>query len=778
MKEEFEEISFIVNPVTNPIQIKDDNTISLSEERSILDESVLEIFLEEGRELIGNIKSEWNSIQTLPSINENTLAKVKRFIHTFKGSSGMIQARKLQALSHDLETKIGDIEEGRYPWNEGKQYIDISIFNIFEWVTWIQTPEYTPIFKSLDEKDKMDIVKTIESPIKINKIEKTEDHKVSQTSFFEDIAIKLKSRNINDLLNGSGILSRSRSSIESIEEELKITSIDMAFNINKVQNLLREVQINAESQISSRKNEVEEEGGDFDPLEMDRFTKLQETTRIMAEGIDDLFNLNSQVEQLVAKHEVALNNFTKGARLVQDVAMEARLIPVDTISGKLRKIVALASKETGKQVRLDFIGDSIKIDRAVLEKIVAPLEHLIRNSVVHGIENKDTRVLQGKPEYGTITIESGSKDNFIVIACKDDGAGINTEKVKSKALELGIISKNDNLTEQETNSLIFKQGFSTADSLSGLAGRGVGMDVVKTEVEQIGGQVQLTSTKGEGTIFYLEVPLTIATSNVLVVSALNQNWVLQSTRVKQVHSVRDYILEEAYKNNIFSQGRLIHVADLLSDYLNKPKIEYFNTLVEYNLGAETIYMHVDKIRSEEGVVIRPLTFPMNKVKGIGGSAFLNNGEIGFVLKPFTLLERMLSRNKNKVKEIKVVQQLKVLVVDDSLTVRKVTGDLLRNKGVQVILAKDGLDAIEKLMEVIPDIMLVDLEMPRMNGFEFIQHVRNTPEFKATPIIMITSRTGEKHQEKAKDLGVNAYIGKPYEEQELISNIENLTKKKI
>ena len=384
---------------------------------------------------------------------------------------------------------------------------------------------------------------------------------------------------------------------------------------------------------------------------------------------------------------------------------------------------------------------------------------------------------------GTIWVEATPKEGTIVIACRDDGAGVNTEKVKQKAIEKGLLTEKEQLADYDIDMLIFKPGFSTAEAVSNIAGRGVGMDVVKTEVEQLGGQIQMVSTLGQGTSFLLEVPLTIATSQVLVVKSGDEEWALPAQHVKEVLSVKDKELEEAYLKNTYKGGQIYHLADLLSPRKMKPTVETYNTIVHFNLGGRDLFIQVDKLSSSEDVVIRPLAKPLSLVQGFSGTAYLGEGRVGLLLQPFGLLARKERTQEKKTqnavgvkREERVeVRTLTAMVVDDSLTVRKVTGDLLRSKGIRVILAKDGVDALEKLQNELPDIMLVDLEMPRMNGFELVEHIRNTPKFSHLPVVMITSRTAEKHQETAKNLGVNAYLGKPYQEKELMDQMAHWTK---
>jgi chemosensory pili system protein ChpA (sensor histidine kinase/response regulator) len=756
---------------------------TLDVERSGLDMSVLEIFLDEATQQVAELKKEWATLSTLAHVDAKDLLVFKRSIHTFKGSAGMIQANKLHALSHDLETDLDDIEEGRLDWEEGKETVRLAVNDILEWVRWIQTPEHVPMFQSKGVAEKGHASAFVPKA-EDQKEAGVAENQPAQAKAVEGM-VRLRAKSVDALLQEIGVWGDGQTSLRAQNVFLKNALKDMEEGVERMQRLLKEVQISAEAQISARRTEMEEVGGHFDPLEMDRFTRLQESTRIMAEGVDDLSGLHGQIHHIAKQTEDILQQQARGVRAAQEVVTEARLVPLDAISGKLRKIVALAAKETQKQIRLEFVGDDIRVDRAVLEKLVAPLEHLLRNAVVHGIESASVRAQHQKPEVGTIWIEAQPREDTLVLACRDDGAGVNTERVREKAVEKGWLSKNDNTPDHEVNLLIFRPGFSTAEKVSGLAGRGVGMDVVKTEVEQLGGQIQMVSTPGTGSVFLLEVPLTIATTQALIVSASDEEWALPAQHVKQVHSIRDHELKAAYQTQQFQGGRLFHLSDLLSPKDMHPRLDTYNTVIEFTLGDRTLFIQVDKLLATEDVVIRPLTKPISLVQGFGGTAYLGEGRIGLLLQPFALLARK-DRTQEALRDrplevvVDVVQQRKsdrltAMVVDDSLTVRKVTGDLLRNKGIRVILAKDGIDALEQLQNELPDILLVDLEMPRMNGFELVEHVRNTPKFSHLPVVMITSRTSEKHQETARSIGVNAHLGKPYQENELMAQIAHWTK---
>ena len=769
----------IEKPVVGVSVVKKLST--LEDEREGLDKSVLGIFLEEAEDQVKALKKEWEILGPKESVLPSDFMSFKRLIHTFKGNAGMVGAFGLHDLAHEMETEITDLEEGRLDWEDCKLGVQLGIQDMVEWVMWIQTEEYNPTF-SRKLGDGLAIV--IPKKLSVSSSIETNDSKSGKVAAVEiDAMIRLKAKNIDALLQDVGVWGSGQSALKSQNIALKNTIKDFENSVERMQKLLKEVEISAEAQISARKTEIGESGEKFDPLEMDRFTRLQEATRIMAESVADLSGLQTDFNFVAKNTEDVLQQQSRGVRSAQELLTEARLVPLDAISGKLRKVVALASKETGKSARLEITGDEVRLDRSVLEKLVGPLEHLLRNAVSHGLEGSDFRKEIGKDVVGNISIEAVHKENTIVIMCKDDGQGINTGRVLSKARERGWINDEKSLTDDEIYNFIFKPGFSTAESITGLSGRGVGMDVVKTEVELLGGRLTIESKAGKGTAFYLEVPLTIATTQALVVKAGDEEWALPAQHVKQVHAIKHDELALAYKEKNWKGAPMVYLLDLLNPKRVDPNIESYNTVIEFLQGGKSLYIHVDSLISTDDVVIRPLAKPLSLVSGLGGTAYLGEGRMGLLLQPFALFERKMrvsgsekAKIGSAVKDIGI-KKITAMVVDDSLTVRKVTGDLLRSKGFGVILAKDGVDALEKLQNEMPEIMLVDLEMPRMNGFELVEHLRNTPKFAHLPIVMITSRTAEKHQEVARKLGVNAYLGKPYQETELLDQISKWTAQK-
>jgi chemosensory pili system protein ChpA (sensor histidine kinase/response regulator) len=434
-------------------------------------------------------------------------------------------------------------------------------------------------------------------------------------------------------------------------------------------------------------------------------------------------------------------------------------------------------------VNLDIRGGAVEIDRSVLEQMAAPFEHLLRNAIVHGVEPRAERAAAGKSDTGELLVQVSQQGNEVVLQFSDDGAGLDVRRIRAKAVALGLIAGDAELSDGQAAELIFAPGFSTADTLTELAGRGVGMDVVRSEAQALGGRVTIDTQAGQGTRFTIRLPLTLAVTQVVLVASAGKTYALPSTLVEQVVQVREPDLVAAAQAGTLDAGGQLLPFHYLPALLGEgdrfePGLRSRPVLVLHSAG-ERIALQVDEVLGNREVVIKNLGPQLARVPGIAGATVLGTGDIVLILNPLAL-----GRNAGSVgmapaaAQPAPVQRPTVMVVDDSLTVRRVTQRLLEREGYRVALAKDGVDALAQLPEVRPDLMLVDIEMPRMDGFDLVRHVRGDPATAALPVIMITSRTADKHRNVALGLGVNAYFGKPFQEPVLLGAIAGLLNREM
>jgi len=467
--------------------------------------------------------------------------------------------------------------------------------------------------------------------------------------------------------------------------------------------------------------------------------------------------------------------------------MRTRMVQFSGIGPRLRRIVRQTASELSKKVDLEIIGEHSDLDRSVLDHMIAPLEHMIRNSVAHGIEHPEERLAKGKSDTGKIAISVRREGSEIIIEVTDDGAGIDLDKVRAKARKMGVIKEHDDLSDEDAMQLILESGFSTAGEVSQISGRGVGMDVVNNEIKQLGGVLLIDSSRGKGTSFRINLPFTLAINQALLVQTGDELFAVPLTSIEGIVRIASGELATRYdeKNPVIEYAAydydLKHLNTLLGGSqptFDSPEIKYPVLLV--HSGGHRLALQVEGLLGSREIVVKSVGPQISKVRGISGATILGDGRVVLILDVPTLV-RMSTGVKlvysasavEQEEEVAVSRQPTIMVVDDSITIRKVTSRMLERNNFQVLTAKDGVDAVSLLADETPDLMLLDIEMPRMDGYELATYIRNDSRLKDVPIIMITSRTGSKHRDRAISIGVNKYLGKPYQESELLEEINGL-----
>jgi len=447
----------------------------------------------------------------------------------------------------------------------------------------------------------------------------------------------------------------------------------------------------------------------------------------------------------------------------------------------LTRLVRQAAQEAGKRVDLVIEGGSGELDRQVLERMLPPFEHMLRNAVVHGIEAPDERAARGKPETGTIAVRLLREGSEVVITVEDDGAGLNISAIRAKARQMGLLRPEQDLTDEEALQLVLEPGFSTADRLTQQAGRGVGMDVVATEVKKLGGGLFIESTPGRGARFSIRLPFTLAITQALIVRVHDEFYALPVATVEGVArlskaDVQAHLTEE---QPTFEYGGHVYRFQHLGGFLGSgpsalPEADTAIPVILVRAGEHSTALVTDELVGSREIVVKSVGPQVASVRGISGATILGDGRIVIILDMGALVR---SEWRSRTADVSVRptrdDRIFALVVDDSITVRRVTQRLLERNGMRVMTAKDGVDAMALLQEHVPDVILLDIEMPRMDGYEVASHVRSDPRLADVPIIMITSRVGDKHRARAIELGVDDYLGKPYQESQLLDAVEPL-----
>jgi chemosensory pili system protein ChpA (sensor histidine kinase/response regulator) len=588
-----------------------------------------------------------------------------------------------------------------------------------------------------------------------------------------------------------------RTRIESELGQLRGSLGDLTGNLDRLRQQLRDVEFQAETQMQSRMEQAKGTEKSFDPLEFDRFTRVQELTRMMAESVNDVATVQRNLQRTVDLTEDDLVAQARQTRDLQRDLLRTRMEEFESISDRLYRVVRQAAKDSGKQVKLDIVGGSIEMDRGVLERMTPSFEHLLRNCIAHGLEHSEKRVAVKKDATGAIAITLLQDGNDVVIEFSDDGAGLNYDRIREQAISQKLISKSDILTPAETVNLIFTPGLSTAVQVTELSGRGIGLDIVRAEVIALGGRIDVSSEANKWTKFKLVLPLTTAVTQVVMMRAGSLSFGVPSHLVEVVQRSQLKEVEQAYANGYWGQaensipfywsGALLQASQRSSVPLAKT-----NPVVIFRSAGQRIAMHVDEIFGNKEVVIKNLGPQLARLPGLAGMAILVSGAVALIYNPVALAavygatvqqyspinaqsETQASHGDVVATPVSAEQQTPlILVVDDSITVRRVTQRMLQREGFRVVLAVDGLQAIEKLNQEIPAVVLSDIEMPRMDGFDLVRIIRADSKFKHLPVVMITSRIAEKHRDLAMELGVDAYLGKPYSEEGLLTVLRQHT----
>ncbi len=600
-------------------------------------------------------------------------------------------------------------------------------------------------------------------------------------------SVRVRAPLLDRLVNHAGEVSIARSRIENEVVQLKGSLGDLTENLERLRAHLRDIELQAETQISSRMEAAKAIGESFDPLEMDRFTRFQELTRMMAESVNDVATVQRSLQRTLQSTEDDLAAQARLTRDMQDDLLRTRMVEFESLSDRLYRVARQAAKELHKQVRLDIVGGSIEVDRGVLERMAGAFEHLLRNCVAHGIESPAERESAGKDASGQITVAVGHEGNEVAVEFRDDGAGLNLARIRERGVALGLIAPDAQPSEGELANLIFTPGFSTASSVSELAGRGIGMDVVRSEVNALGGRIETASAAGQGTSFRLVLPLTTAVTQVVMVRSGAVTVAIPATLIDIVRRVPAAEVERAYATGQFADAgghaiTFFWLGALLQGSGRSAEPPSRNlSVVIVKSAAQRVALHVDEVVGNQEVVVKNLGTQLARLPGLAGVTLLASGAPALIYNPVALATlygagaraamQQAGRERPAVPQLvatpAIAQAPLVLVVDDSLTVRRVTQRLLVREGYRVTTAKDGLDALEKLADELPVVVLSDIEMPRMDGFDLVRNLRADPRLTELPVIMITSRIAQKHREHAAELGVDHYLGKPYSEDDLV-----------
>jgi len=771
-----------------------------------LDMAILPIFLEEAAELFpqaGELVRGWRRVPD----DAAGPAHLRRTLHTLKGSARMAGAMRLGELAHRMESRLcaGDVPVAPAPdlfealesdidrigyvldaLREGSANVALPWLAPPASAASAEAPAPAPDAATRSAVDGH--AAAVGAPSAPAFTPFSHPRRRATDRLEGDGAramLRVRADVVDQLVNEAGEVAIARARVEGELRALKANLLELTGSVIRLRSQVREIELQAETQIQSRMSAANPSQEDFDPLELDRFTRFQELTRSLAEGVNDVSTVQQSLLKNLDDADAALLAQARMSRDVQQRLFAIRTVPFASLTERLYRILRNTARELDKRANLEIHGGQTELDRSVLEKLVGPLEHLLRNALDHGLESRAARLAAGKSETGEITLTVRQVGNEIAIDLADDGAGIDFDRVRERAVALGILAADSEPTIHQLVECLFHPGFSTASEVTQISGRGIGMDVVRNEITALGGRIDVHTAPGKGTRFNLFLPLTLAVAQAVLVRAGGRMWALPATMVDQVQQVKADVLRSLYADaRVHWQGRawpFHYLPRLLGDAASVPEMGRYNAVLLLRSGQGTAAIHVDEMLGNQEIVVKNIGSQLARVPGFSGATVLGTGEIVLIINPVQLAQRtgVLRYDpaddaryaaERQAASIAVASRRLVMVVDDSLTVRKFTTRLLTREGFEVVTARDGIDALKLLSEHTPDVILLDIEMPRMDGFEFAKTIKGDAKTALIPVIMITSRTADKHRNRAAELGVDRFLGKPYQEDELLGNL--------
>jgi chemosensory pili system protein ChpA (sensor histidine kinase/response regulator) len=760
-----------------------------------LDSELVDIFVEESVDLLDHSDGLLAQLRDAPSERE-PLIGLQRDLHTIKGGARMAGIMAVGELGHVMESLLEAVVEQRSELGrDGIPLLERGFDRLHGMLTRVAARRAIglPVQLIADFEARVSGMdrRARATPVPAPKVDKTVDLKPLSAPIVEaahdedDIGVRapqeqvrIRADLLDRLVNYAGEVAIYRARLEQQLGAFRGAMVEMEQTNLRLRDQLRRLDSETEAQIIARyQRENENADETFDPLELDRFSTLQQLSRGLSESAADLTSLQVSMDDLTRQYETLLLQQSRVSSELQEGLMRTRMVPFDGLVPRLRRVLRQAATDTGKQVQLKLDGAQGELDRNVLERMTAPLEHMLRNAVAHGLETPEQRRKAGKSEEGVVRIVVRREGSEVVLEVGDDGAGLNRRAIHNRAVERGLIRSDARLADSDLDMLIFEPGFSTSDEVSRLAGRGVGMDVVASEVRQLGGAIDIHSKPGEGTNFVLRLPQTLAVTQAVFVRIGETSFAVPIASVRGVGRIAREELEKPGASYAYGgEDYVLHDLGLLLGHAPaKAEGQMQMPLLLVRSGDLRAAVSIDQVVGNREIVVKPVGPQVASVPGIFGATIMGDGSVVVILDVAPLVRRQATLPRD-VAPAPVVEARKVplvMVVDDSVTMRKVTGRVLERNNFEVGTAKDGIDALERMADRVPDLMLLDIEMPRMDGYELATQMKADPRLRDVPIIMITSRTGEKHRQRAFEIGVQRYLGKPYQEHELLRNVFEL-----
>jgi chemosensory pili system protein ChpA (sensor histidine kinase/response regulator) len=790
-----------------------------------MDEDLLEIFVQEGADILDHSDTLMANLRASPHDRE-IVGGLQRDLHTLKGGARMAGLAPIGDLSHAMESLLDTISDNRRVMDRitveslergfdrlhglvqrvaRRQAIAMPANAIARFEGLVSGDVHAPVAEAAAPVEEAhaagaSAVAAPEAapppaprpPPPPRPLPRFDDEDITARAPQE--MIRVRSDLLDSLVNYAGEVSIYRSRLEQQISTFRFNLVEFETTVSRLRDQLRKLELETEAQILSRfQREAEATESTFDPLELDRFSQLQQLSRALAESVSDLTSIQGLLDDLTRQSETLLLQQSRVSSDLQEGLMRTRMVPFESLVPSLRRTLRQAAQELSKRAQLKVEGAQGEMDRNLLERMKAPFEHMMRNALAHGIETPEERLVAGKPLDGTVGIQVSREATEVVLRVSDDGRGLDRDAIRRKAIERGLLKPDAQLSDRDLYGFILETGFSTAETVTQLAGRGVGMDVVHSEIKQLGGSLAIDSQHGAGTTFVIRLPFTLAVTQAILVRLGEGTYAVPMSSVQGVVRIArgdlDRRMSEANPRYVYAGEEFLIYE--LSNLLNVPQgriaDETQMPLLMTRTGDQRAAVRVDAVIGSREIVVKSVGPQISSVPGIFGATIMGDGSVVMILDLAPLVRRHAALRARadfgEVVEMPAAPVLPlaptaeprrhplVMVVDDSITMRKVTTRVLERNDMDVVTAKDGLDAVEKLQDKVPDVVLLDVEMPRMDGYELATYMKNDARLKTVPIIMITSRTGEKHRQRALEIGVERYLGKPYQEADLLRNLQ-------
>ncbi|MBN8726632.1 MAG: Hpt domain-containing protein [Xanthomonadales bacterium] len=780
-----------------------------------IDDDLLDIFVQEGADILDHADTVVARLREAPG-EHAPIVELQRDLHTLKGGARMAGLAPIGDLSHAMESLVDALSEGSIhidrkvveSLEHGFDRLHVLVQRVaqrraiampanaiarFERIVAGEPIGSAPAAASPAEDATgaaaaATAAPAVPLPRRLTAMDREETPHAPQE------LIRVRSELLDSLVNYAGEVSIYRSRLEQQISTFRFNLVELDQTVTRLREQLRKLEIETEAQIIARYQREQQDTleGAFDPLELDRFSQLQQLSRALGESVSDLVSIQGLLDDQTRQSETLLLQQSRVSSDLQEGLMRTRMVPFDSLVPNLRRTLRQAAEELGKRAQLKVEGAHGEMDRNLLERMKAPFEHMLRNALAHGVESPAQRQAAGKPEEGTVGIVVSREATEVVLRIADDGRGMDRDAIRQQAIERGLLKPDVELSDRDLYGFVLETGFSTARELTQLSGRGVGMDVVHNEIKQLGGSLAIDSTPGKGTEFTIRLPFTLAVTQAILVRLGESTYAIPMSSVQGVARIAGDDLERRLAAGETRQvygGEEYQIHDL-AQLLGVPRVraaigdDAQVPLLMIRSGDQRAAVRIDSVVGSREIVVKSVGPQVSSVPGIFGATIMGDGAVVIILDLAPLVRRLIALRAHAAEAgmelepppsapLHAPQPRRkplVMVVDDSITMRKVTTRVLERADFEVSTAKDGLDALEKLQDLTPDLLLLDIEMPRMDGYELAIYMRNDARLKQVPIIMITSRTGEKHRQRALEIGVERYLGKPYQEDDLLRHV--------